>query len=229
MPQFSPCVQTYTLARTNAHPRASTSQHPPTRFSPLLLDSRKSVASTSHANIRASIGETGNPRYAKQPASSLHAPRHSRKLCEAMGTVPPPLMDSRKSVMSANRANMCVPRFDQKPTLSKQLAPPHHDSPTHSQHRNRFSTVENRSRRPRAPSCVQALFTAVSVTPSAGNKALVWPDTQGRKTSRHRSPAIALTVRGSRHTPATLYRWSKTRSRRPTAPLYLQASVCPDT
>ena len=60
-----------------------------------------------------------------------------------MGTVPPPLMDSRKSVMSANRANMCVPRFDQKPKLSKQLAPPHHDSPTHSQHRNRFSTVED--------------------------------------------------------------------------------------
>jgi hypothetical protein len=60
----SPDVQTYTLSRTTAHAHASMSRHPPARFLPPLLDSRKSVMLTTHANMRASLGVTGEPRYA---------------------------------------------------------------------------------------------------------------------------------------------------------------------
>ena len=114
----SPDVQTYTLSRTTAHAHASMSRHPPARFLPPLLDSRKSVMLTTHANMRASLGVTGEPRYASGPPPLSIALRHSRSLCAAAGTVPPPLLDSRnislvdqprqdsrKSVTSTNRAN----------------------------------------------------------------------------------------------------------------------------
>ena len=114
----SPDVQTYTLSRTTAHAHASMSRHPPARFLPPLLDSRKSVMLITHANMRASLGVTGEPRYASGPPPLSIALRHSRSLCAATGTVPPPLLDSRnislvdqprqdsrKSVTSTNRAN----------------------------------------------------------------------------------------------------------------------------
>ena len=111
----SPDVQTYTLSRTTAHAHASMSRHPPARFLPPLLDSRKSVMLITHANMRASLGVTGEPRYASGPPPLSIALRHSRSLCAATGTVPPPLLDSRKSVLSTNHAKT-VENQSRRPT-----------------------------------------------------------------------------------------------------------------
>jgi hypothetical protein len=78
--------------------------------SPPLLDARKSVPSTARANMCASIRVTGDPKVGK-----LHCLRrraialpHSRRLCAAAASLPPPLLDARKSVPSTARANMCA-------------------------------------------------------------------------------------------------------------------------
>ena len=47
--------------------------------------------------------------------------------------------------------------------------------------------------------------------------------------SRHRSPTLSQTVRGSRLTPAAASRWSNDRPRRPPVPTCVQPSVSPDT
>ena len=133
----SPDVQTYTLSRTTAHAHASMSRHPPARFLPPLLDSRKSVMLTTHTNMRASLGVAGKPRYVGGPPRPSIARRHSRSLCAATGTVPPPLLDSRKSVLSTNHAK----------TAARHAMPLRHSRNLRAAAGTR-STVENRSRRP---------------------------------------------------------------------------------
>jgi hypothetical protein len=76
---------------------------------------------------------------------------HSSRLCAAAGSLPPPLLDGRKSVPSTAHANMCA---------------------------SIFVTGYPRSGKLPAP-------------------------------SRHRSPALSQSVRGSRLTPAAASRWSK--------------------
>ena len=56
----------------------------------------------------ASIGVTGDPRAANCPRRRAIALPHSRRLCAAAASLPPPLLDARKSVPSTARANMCA-------------------------------------------------------------------------------------------------------------------------
>jgi hypothetical protein len=61
------------------------------------------------------------------------APPHARRLCLAAGTVPSPFLDSRKSVASTARANVCVckhlsdriPRGRKTASRRRAIAPPH--------------------------------------------------------------------------------------------------------
>jgi hypothetical protein len=56
----------------------------------------------------ASIGVTGDPRAANCPRRRAIALPHSRRLCAAAASLPPPLLDARKSVPSTAGANMCA-------------------------------------------------------------------------------------------------------------------------
>jgi hypothetical protein len=56
----------------------------------------------------ASIGVTGDPRAANCPRRRAIALPHSRRLCAAAASLPPPLLDARNSVPSTARANMCA-------------------------------------------------------------------------------------------------------------------------
>ena len=113
----SPDVQTYTLSRTTAHAHASMSRHPPARFLPPLLDSRKSVMLTTHANMRASLGVAGKPRYVSGP------PRHSTaSLSDTLAVCARPRAQSHRrfstvgiSVLSTNHAKT-VENQSRRPT-----------------------------------------------------------------------------------------------------------------
>ena len=55
----------------------------------------RSAAPTARANMCATIGVTGYPRYASCLRGRAIAPRHSRRLCAAAGSLPPPLLGGR--------------------------------------------------------------------------------------------------------------------------------------
>jgi hypothetical protein len=82
-----------------------------------------------------------------------------------VGTVPSPILDGRKSTASTARANMCASILvTGYPKIGKLPAPSRHRFPRRpktvrgksAQSHHRFSMVENRPRRPPAPTCVQA-------------------------------------------------------------------------
>ena len=56
--------------------------------------------------LRASTGVTGYPRSANCPRRRAVTLPHSRRLCAAAGSVPPPLLDGRKSVAPTTCANL---------------------------------------------------------------------------------------------------------------------------
>jgi hypothetical protein len=79
----------------------------------------------------ASIGVTGDPRAANCPRRRAIALPHSRRLCAAAASLPPPLLDARKSVPSTARANMCASiGVTGYPRSGKLPAPLCHRSPT---------------------------------------------------------------------------------------------------
>ena len=64
----------------------------------------KSITSTARANMCASVvGVTGYPRYGRGPRRRAIAPRHSRTLCAATVTLPPPFLGGRKAATSTIR------------------------------------------------------------------------------------------------------------------------------
>ena len=110
----------YTESRKSANrPRRHTIALPHSRrlcaaagsLPPPLLDARKSVPSTARANKCASIFGTGYRGSANGPRRHTIALPHSHRLCAAAGSLPPPLLDARKSVPSTARANMCASIF----------------------------------------------------------------------------------------------------------------------
>ena len=121
----------------------------PIRFVP--TSERRRAIVTCSATMCASTGVTGYPRSASCPRRRAIALRHSRRLCAAAGTLPPPLLDGRKSVLSTAHANM---------------------------------------------------HASIGVTGCPRSGKLPAP-------SRHRSPALMQTVRGSRLSPTAASRSSK--------------------
>ena len=72
------------------------------------------------ANMCASNGVTGYPRYASGPPRRAIAPRHSRRLCAATGTLPPPYIDGGKSITSPH-----LRHFKFRASLPTQEPHPH--------------------------------------------------------------------------------------------------------
>ena len=72
-----------------------------------VLKCRKSQI--GRPNMCASIRVTGDPKVGKLLCLRRRAIAlpHSRRLCAAAASLPPPLLDARKSVPSTARANMC--------------------------------------------------------------------------------------------------------------------------
>ena len=82
----------------------------------------------------ASIFGTGYRGSANCPRRHAIALPHSRRLCAAAGSLPPPLLDARKSVPFTARANMHASiGVTGYPRSGKLPAPSHHRSPALSQ------------------------------------------------------------------------------------------------
>ena len=124
----------------------------------------------ARANMCASIvGVTGYPRYGRGPRRRALAPRHSRTLCAATVTLPPPFLcrflGGRKiDHVHRPRQHVCKCRCDRIPKVRTWPAPSRHRSPTLSHtvrgHGHTPAAVSRWSKswpcRPPAPTCVQA-------------------------------------------------------------------------
>jgi hypothetical protein len=169
---------------------------------------RSNLYSSAHKR-RPTGTRGGHPRRDIHRLNSRHSV--SRRLCT----------QSKIGPVDQPRHHACKPRYDRTPEVSKQpqaasdvrvrVAPSLADTLAdcarpRAQSHHHFSTVENRSRRPTAPPCVQAS---------------VWPDTRGlskqprslslpqARRSRCRSPTLSQTepcVHGHGHSPTSVSR-----------------------
>ena len=171
------------------------------RFVP--TSERRRAIVTCSATMCATIGVTGYPRSASCPRRRAVALPHSRRRRAAAGSVPPPLLDGRKSVAPTTCANLHA-------STGVTGYPRSANCPAPSRH---CSQLDDTS----AP--VRIAISRVDPT------ATRWPtvhlhratqsgrETQVRQTacapSHYSSLKLSQTVRGSRHTPAAVSPWSK--------------------
>ena len=129
-PRSASCPRRRAVALPHSRRRRAAAGSVPSPF----LDGPKSVAPTTCANLRASIGVTGYPRSANCPRRRAITPSQSRRPCATAGTVPSPFLDGPKSAPPPARVHLCasigVTRY---PRSGKLPAPSRHRSPTFSQ------------------------------------------------------------------------------------------------
>jgi hypothetical protein len=103
-PRSASCPRRRAVALPHSRRRRAAAGSVPSPF----LDGPKSVAPTTCANLRASIGVTGYPRSANCPRRRAIALPYSRRLRATAGTVPSPFLDGPKSAPPPARVHLCA-------------------------------------------------------------------------------------------------------------------------
>ena len=125
-PRSASCPRRRAVALPHSRRRRAAAGSVPSPF----LDGPKSVAPTTCANLRASIGVTGYPRSANCPRRRAIALPYSRRLRATAGTVPSPFLDGPKSAPppAAARVHLCAsigvtgyPRSERDPRLVRMI------------------------------------------------------------------------------------------------------------
>jgi hypothetical protein len=201
-PRSASCPRRRAVALPHSRRRRAAAGSVPSPF----LDGPKSVAPTTCANLRASIGVTGYPRSANCPRRRAIALPYSRRLRATAGTVPSPFLDGPKSAPSYACVHLCA-------SIGVTGYPRSANCP------RRRAITPSQSRRPCAtagtvpspfldgpksapPPARVHLCASIGVTRYPRSGKLPAP-------SRHRSPTFSQTARDSRLSPTAASRWSK--------------------
>ena len=131
------CVHAYGVAQAG-HSRESPRKGPlrriPGRFEMRVARPHHRFSTVENrVTHQLCIDVSGNVSLANCVRRRTIAPRHSRRLCAAAGTVPSPFVDGREFVTLTYMHMRAKHRRDRKPIVSKLPMPSRHRSPTLSQ------------------------------------------------------------------------------------------------